>query len=253
MTLYWELVSSLTLAKWFCFLWNNKNTHQIRVTDCWLPSLNMYKPVFLNIPRCILSKQRITQLIPNGIPLIPFSYLSSEQKCLSRSVSSAVWDGIRPDFSIYPPSFSILYIPHPPLISCSHFMMTGNPAGLEGRHLSSHSQEGIFLLFFFQSNMWRLWFKCTSKELWSFPRLPSLSQIKTMTVESVNRQMYDNHFPQAHYCGAHGRGTGFIIMPQPLLQLSRFSPILSLLQRWGIFMRLLGQVSHVDIRHASTW
>lgn len=107
--------------------------------------------------------------------------------------------------------------------------------------------------FFFLSNMWKLWFKCTSKELWSFPRLPFLSQIKTMTVESVNRQMYDNHFPQAHYCGAHGRRTGFIIMPQPLLQLSRFSPILSLLQRWGIFMRLLGQVSHVDIRHASTW
>lgn len=171
------------------------------------------------IRRCILSKQCIMRPIPNGIPLIPFGYLGSEQKCLRRSVSSAVWDGIRPDFSIYPPpspsSTSLT-----PLISCSHFMMTGNPAGLEGRHLSSHSQEGIFL-----SNMWRLWFKCTSKELWSFPRLSFLSQIKTMTVKSVNHQMYDNHFPQAHYCSAHGRRTRFIIMPPPLLQLWWFSTI----------------------------
>lgn len=114
----------------------------------------------------------------------------------------------------------------PPLISCSHFMMTGNPAGLEGRHLSSHSQEGIFL-----SNMWRLWFKCTSKELWSFPRLPFLLQIKTMTVESVNHQMYDNHFPQAHYCSAHGRRSRFIIMPLLLLQLSQFSTIFVILSK----------------------
>lgn len=110
--------------------------------------------------------------------------------------------------------------PSPPLISCSHFMMTGNPAGLEGRHLSSHSQEGIFL-----SNMWRLWFKFTSKELWSFLRLLFLSQIKTMTVKSVNHQMYDNHFPQAHYCSAHGKRTRFIIMPLLLLQLWWFFTI----------------------------
>lgn len=128
-------------------------------------------------------------------------------------------------------------------------MMTGNPAGLEGRHLGSHSQEEIFL-----SNMWRLWFKCTSKELWSFPRLPSLSQIKTMTVKSVNRQMYDNHFPQAHYCSAHGRSVGFIIMPSPLLQLWWFSAFPSSFQRWSIFIRLLGQESHVGVWHGvCTW
>lgn len=159
------------------------------------------------------------KLIPSGIPLIPFSNLSYEQKCLRRSVSSTVWDGIRPDFSIYPPpspsSTSLT-----PLISCSHFMMTGNPAGLEGRHLSSHSQEGIFL-----SNMWRLWFKCTSEELWSFPRLSFPSRIKTMTVKSVNHQMYDNHFPQAHYCSTHRRRTKFIIMPLPFFQLWWFSTI----------------------------
>lgn len=172
--------------------------------------------------RCILSKRCIIRLIPHGIPLIAFTYLSSEQKCLRRSVSSAVWDGIRSDFSIYPPpSSSSTSPPLQPLISCSHFMMTGNPAGLEGRHLSSHSQEGIFL-----SNMCRPWFKCTSKELWSFPRLPFLLQIKTMTVKSVNHQMYDNHFPQAHYCSAHGRGTRFIIMLLPLLQLWWCSTIL---------------------------
>lgn len=180
----------------------------------------MYKPFGgYVIWRCILSKQCIIRLIPHGIPLIPFTYLSSEQKCLRRSVSSAVWDGIRSDFSIYPPPPSSSSTSLTPLIS--HFMMTGNPAGLEGRHLSSHSQEGIFL-----SNMWRLWFKCTSKELWSLPRLPFLLQIKTMTVKSANHQMYDNHFPQAHYCSAHGRRTRFIIMLLPLLQLWWFSTIL---------------------------
>lgn len=99
--------------------------------------------------------------IPNSVSPIPFSYLGSEHKCLWRSVSSAVWDGIRPDFSIYPPPApSSTSLPlHPPtappplLISCSHFMMTGNPAGLEGRHLSSHSQEGIF------------WVKCGDYDL----------------------------------------------------------------------------------------
>lgn len=50
-------------------------------------------------------------------------------------------------------------------------------------------------------------------------------QIKTMTVKSVNHQMYDNHFPQAHYCSAHGRRTGSIIMPLP-------SPPLLLHQLW---------------------
>lgn len=153
-------------------------------------------------------------VFPSFLPFI----LSCEQKCLRRSVSSAVWDGIRPDFSIYPPppffppSTSLTR-----LISCSHFMMTGNPAGLEGRHLSS---RGNFL-----SNMWRTWFKCTSKELRSFPRLSFLSQIKTMTVKSVNHLMYDNHFPQAHYCSAHGRKNRFIIMPLPFLQLSWFFTI----------------------------
>lgn len=132
-----------------------------------------------------------------------------------------------------------------PLISCSHFMMTGNPAGLEGRHLSSHSQEGIF------------WVICGDYDLNApqrncdpFPRLSFLSQIKTMTVKSVNHQMYDNHFPQAHYCSAHGRRTRFIIMPLPFLQLWWFSTIpitfFFFFQRWSIFMRLLGQVSHVD-------
>lgn len=151
---------SITLC-WVSFthLGQNKHTHLISVTNCWFTFLNMYKPILEFIQRCTLLQRYITRLVPNGIPLIPSSYLSSEKKCLRRSVSSAVWDGIRPDFSIYPPpspsSTSLT-----PLISCSHFMMTGNPAGLEGRHLSSHSQEGIF-----QSNMWRLWFKCTSKEL----------------------------------------------------------------------------------------
>lgn len=175
------------------------------VTDCWFP--------LLNIQGCILCKQFIIRLIPNGIPPIPFSYLSSEHKCLRRSVSSAVWDGIRPDFSIYPPPSSSS-TSLTPLICCSHFMMTGNPAGLEGRHLGSHSQEGIF------------WVICGDYDLNApqrncdpSPRLSFLSQIKTMTVKSANHQMYDNHFPRAHYCSAHGSRTRSIIMFLPYLQL----------------------------------
>lgn len=156
-------------------------------------------------------------LIPNGIPLIPFSYLSSEQKCLRRSVSSAVWDGIRPDFSIYPPpapsSTSLS-----PLISCSHFMMTGNPAGLEGRHLSSHSQEGIFLVICGDYDL-----NAPQRSCDPSPASPFPLQIKTVTVKSANHQMYDNHFPQAHYCSAHGRRTGLIIMFLPFPQLWWFS------------------------------
>lgn len=137
----------------------------------------------------------------------------------SRSVSSAVWDGIRPDFSIYPPPAPSSTSPTL-LISCSHFMMTGNPAGLEGRHLSSRSQEGIF------------WVKCGDYDLNAPQRRcdPSPAslfpmQIKTMTVKSANHQMYDNHFPRAYYCSARGRGTRFIIMFLPSHQLRWYSTI----------------------------
>lgn len=153
-----------------------------------------------------------------------FPSLLSLTSALSRNVLGGVYLQLYEmgldQISVFTP-LPLHHLHPPPLISCSHFMMTGNPAGLEGRHLSSHSQEGIFL-----SNMCRPWFKCTSKELWSFPRLPFLLQIKTMTVKSVNHQMYDNHFPQAHYCSAHGRGTRFIIMLLPLLQLWWCSTIL---------------------------
>lgn len=166
-------------------------------------------------------KQCIITLNPSGIPLIPFCYLSSEQKCLRRSVSSAVWDGIRPDFSIYPPPSpsSTSFTPPPPNLLLP-FHDDRKPSGAWRTPSQLTLSRGNFL-----SNMWRLWFKCTSKELWSFPRLSFLSLIKTMTVKSVNHQMYDNHFPQAHYCSARERRTGFIIMFPPFLQLRGFSTI----------------------------
>lgn len=70
--------------------------------------------------------------------LLSLSLTSALSRNVVRSVSLAVWDGIRTEFSIYPPP--LLHPLHPsPSNLCSHFTMTGNPAGLEGRHLNSHS------------------------------------------------------------------------------------------------------------------
>lgn len=103
--------------------------------------------------------------IPNSIPLAPFSYLSSEQKCLRRSVSSAVWDGIRPDFSIYPPPAPSSTSPTLPN-RLLPFHDDRKPSGAWRTPSQLTLARGNFL-----SKMWRLWFKCTSKEVWSFPRL----------------------------------------------------------------------------------
>lgn len=150
--------------------------------------------------RFIHSRQWVLRLIPFHLCLIPLSYISSEQRCL-RSVSPAVWYGIRPEFSIYPlpPPPFLLHPLHPsPHNLRSHFMMTGNPAGLEGRHLSSHSQVGIFWVIYGDYDLNAPQRDCDPSLASLFP-----SQIKTMTVKSANHQMYDS--PQAHYCSAHGR------------------------------------------------
>ena len=197
------------------------------------------KPIFgVNIPFRDAS-------LPNNelyvrFPMAFFTYLtlnlSAEQKCLVRRVPSAVLDGIRSDLSIYsPPSLSSPSLTRPNLLL--PFQDGRKPSGAWRTPSRLTLSRGNVL-----GNMWGLWFKCTPKELWSFPRLPFLLQIRTMTVKPVNRQMYDNHFPQAHYCSAHGRRTRFIIMPLPLLQLWWFATILVTYS--------LGYLDHVNVKPA---
>lgn len=156
-------------------------------------------------------------------PTVSLSLLSVTS-ALSRNVFGGVYLQLYEmgldQISVFTPL--LLHPLHPPpfLISCSHFMMTGNPAGLEGRHLSSRSQEGIF------------WVKCGDYDLNApqrrcdpSPASPFPMQIKTMTVKSANHQMYDTHFPRAYYCSARGRGTRFIIMFLPSHQLRWYSTI----------------------------
>lgn len=67
---------------------------------------------------------------------IHFSQLSSEEKILG-----VYLDGIKLEFSVYPLLLLSLLHFHPPTPLPNlplPFSMTGKPAGLEGRHLSSH-------------------------------------------------------------------------------------------------------------------
>lgn len=100
---YW--VSFDCLGQMVIFFLDIKKKHKhylsVKVHYSYWICINKFWSHYV-IWKWVLFEQCFIRLIPNGIPLIPFCYLSSEQKCLE-SVSSAVWDGIRSDFSIYPP------------------------------------------------------------------------------------------------------------------------------------------------------